>query len=182
MTINEFKDRAEKAVNHFGEVLKSIRTGRANPSLIENIPVDAYGSKMPMYQVASISAPDPKFLSVSVWDKELVDAVIAALKTSEIGGNPSVDGSLIKINLPPMTEERRVEMTKIVGKYEEESKIGIRNLRHEFLDELKKAEKEQKLPESFVKTEEENIDRETKKINEEIEKISAEKKKELMEF
>ena len=182
MTIIEFREKAQKAVDHFGETLMTIRTGRATPGLIENLPVDAYGARMPLFQVATIGAPEPRLLSVSVWDKGLVDAVVKAIKNSDLGVNPQVEGNLIRLNLPMMTEERRKELTKVVGKYAEEAKIVLRNVRREYLDDLKKREKELKLPEGEVKTEEEKIDVEVKKFNELVEQISDTKQKELMVF
>lgn len=182
MTLNEFRQKAEKSIEHFTDTIKSIRTGRANPGIVENLQVEAYGGKMPMNQVASISAPEPRLLTISVWDKSLVDAVTNAIKNSDLGVNPNVDATLIRINLPMMTEERRKELTKVVGKYEEETKVAVRNLRREFLDALKRREKEEKLPEDMVKSEEANIETEVKKINAQIESIAEAKQKELMEI
>lgn len=182
MTINEFKDKAQKSIDHFVEKMKTIRTGRANPSLIEGLPVDAYGSRMPLVQVSSISAPEPRLLTVSVWDQSLVEGVVQALKQSDLGVNPSVDGNLIRINLPIMTEERRAELSKVVGKYEEEAKVALRNHRRDFLDDVKRREKEEKLPEAVVKSEEEKIEQEIKKLNEQISSLADGKRKELMEM
>lgn len=182
MTINEFKQKADKSIEHFEETLGTIRTGRANPALVENLSVEAYGGKMPLMQIGSISAPEPRLLVISVWDKAVVNQVVNAIKNSDLGVNPNVDGTLIRINLPMMTEERRKEMTKVVGKYEEETKIAIRNLRREYLEALKKREKEEKLPEDYVKTEENNIETEVKKTVGRIEDIAAQKQKELMEI
>jgi ribosome recycling factor len=150
--------------------------------LIENLQVDAYGSKMPLFQVATIGAPEPRLLTLSVWDKGLVDAVVVAIKNSDLGVNPQVEATLIRLNLPMMTEERRKELTKVVGKYAEETRIVLRNTRRDFLDALKKRETEEKLPEGVVKSEEEKIDLEIKKFNELVEQISETKQKELMQI
>jgi ribosome recycling factor len=182
MTISEFNQRSAKIIEHFTSTLRQIRTGRATPSLIENLMVDAYGSKMPLMQIATIGAPEPRILTISVWDQSVVNSVVEALKNSDLGVNPSVDGTLVRINLPAMTEERRLELGKVVGKYAEESKISGRNLRKEYLDDVKKDEKDKKLTENEVKSEEEKIDKETKLLNEKIEDIAKQKQKELMEF
>lgn len=180
MTISDFKNKADKAIQHFEETLKTIRTGRANPGLVENLDIEIYGSKMPLNQLASISAPEPRLLSISVWDKDAVNPIVEAIKKSELNINPIVDSTLIRLNIPAMTEERRKEMTKIVRKYGEETKISLRNLRKEFLDALKKREKDLKLPENEVKSEENKVDAEIKIFNEKIDNISSAKEKELM--
>ncbi len=182
MSIHDFKQKAEKAIDHFTDTIRTIRTGRANPGIVENLQVEAYGGKMPLMQISSISAPEPRLIAISVWDKSLVDAAVNAIKNSDLGVNPNVDGTLIRLNLPMMTEERRKELTKVVGKYEEESKVAIRNLRREFLDALKKKEKDEKLPEDFVKSEENKIEAEVKNLNNRVETLSEGKKKELMEI
>lgn len=180
MTIAEFKQKSSKAIEHFEEQLKTIRTGRANPSLVEDMQIEAYGSKMPLMQLASISTPEPRLISISVWDEGAVDAVMDAIKKSDLGINPIADGTLIRLNLPQMTEERRKEMGKIVWKYAEETKISLRNIRREFLDELKKREKEEKLPEGEVKSQEEKVDTEIKSFNVKIDEIAKLKEKEIM--
>jgi ribosome recycling factor len=182
MTINEFRQRAQKSIEHFHDTLRTIRTGRANPALVENLQVEAYGSRMPLNQLGSISAPEPRLITISVWDKGVVDGVVNAIKNSDLGVNPNVDATLIRLNLPMMTEERRRELAKVVGKYEEETKITIRNLRREAMDEIKKREKDEKLPEGEVKNLEEQVENETKKVVQEIESIAEAKQKELMEF
>ena len=180
MTINDFKQKVAKGVEYFEESLKTIRTGRANPSLVENIMVDAYGSKMPLIQVASISSPEPRLLTISVWDKSIVESVIDAIKKSDLGINPTVDTTLIRLNIPPMTEERRKELVKIVGKNAEEAKIALRNIRHEFMSALKKRIEELKLPENDSKSEEAKVDAEIKLYNEQVDKIAKVKEEELM--
>ncbi len=182
MTIDDFRQKSQKTVDHFNDTLKTIRTGRATPSLIENLQVDAYGSKMPLFQIASIGSPEPRILTITVWDQSLADSVADAIKKSDLGVNPSVEANLLRLNFPPMTEERRKELTKVVGKYAEEAKIALRNVRKDFLDALKRREKDENLPEGVVKGEEEKVDAEIKKFNAQIEAISDQKQKELMEF
>jgi ribosome recycling factor len=180
MTINHFKENAQKAVLHFEDVLKTIRTGRANPALVENLEVNAYGSKMPLMQLATISVPEPRLISISAWDKDIVPAIVEAIKKSDLNLNPTVDTTLIKLNIPPMTEERRKELIKLVGKYAEDAKIVLRNIRQEFRDSLKKREKDEKIPENEVKNEESKLEAEMKVFNEKIDEIAENKSKELM--
>lgn len=180
MTINDFKQKAEKAIEHYQETLKTLRTGRATPSVIEDMLIDAYGSKMPLMQLATISAPEPRVLSISVWDKAVVDPIVEAIKNSDLGVNPNVDTNLIRLNFPQLTEDRRRELTKVVGKYAEECKISLRNIRREFMDDLKLRAKDQNLPENTVKSEEENVDKEIKLFNDKVDQIGKTKEQELM--
>lgn len=180
MTINDFKQKAAVAIQHFEETLQTVRTGRANPALVENLEVEAYGSRMPLNQLASISAPEPRMISISAWDKDVVNAIAEAIKKSDLNLNPAVDGTLIRLNIPAMTEDRRKELTKVVGKYAEDCKIVLRNIRREFMDDLKKREKDLKLPENEVKSEEQKVDTEIKSFNEQIDRLGEAKEKELM--
>lgn len=182
MTLEQFKDKAQKNLDHLIDTLKTVRTGRATPSLIENLPIDAYGAKTPLIQLASITAPEPRVLAITVWDQSIAEAVEKAIKNSELNVNPSREANLLRINLPPMTEERRKELVKVVRKYAEDAKVALRNTRHEFLDALRKREKDQNLPESIVKGEENKVDEEIKKFNQKIDEMTGEKEKELMEI
>ncbi|MBK8175749.1 MAG: ribosome recycling factor [Rhodospirillales bacterium] len=119
-----------------------LRTGRASVSLLEPLSVDAYGSRMPLTQVATVSAPEPRLLTVQVWDRGLIKAVERAIKESDLGLNPVGEGQLIRIPIPPLNEQRRIEITKIASRYAEEARVAVRNVRRHALDELKKAEKD----------------------------------------
>lgn len=138
-------DDLKRRMNGAIEVLKSefggLRTGRASPALLEPIAVDAYGSKMPMNQVGTISAPDARLLSVQVWDKTLVSSVEKAIRESDLGLNPQTEGTVIRVPIPQLSEERRVEMTKIAGNYAEQAKVAVRNVRRDGIESLKKAER-----------------------------------------
>ncbi len=180
MTLNDFKQKAQKALEHFEDTLKTVRTGRANPSLVEDLQVDAYGSKMPLMQLASISAPEPRLITISAWDKDVVNNIVDAIKNSDLNLNPTVDSTLIRLNIPSMTEERRKELVKVVGKHAEDCKIVLRNIRREFLDDVKRREKDEKLPEGEVKSEEQKVDTEIKAFNDKIDSIADGKEKELM--
>ena len=136
----------EKRMNGAVEVLRKefagLRTGRASASLLEPIMVSAYGSDMPLNQVAAISVPEARMLSVQVWDKGMVQAVEKAIRTANLGLNPSVDGTLIRVPLPELSEERRVEITKVAGRYAEAARVAVRNVRRDGMDQLKRAEKD----------------------------------------
>ena len=126
---------ALKALQH---EFSGLRTGRASPNLLDNVQVDAYGSLLPLNQVGNVTAPEPRLLSVSVWDKSMVKAVEKAIRESDLNLNPAVDGQTIRVPIPAPSEERRKEMVKIAHKYAENSKVAVRNVRRDGMDELKK--------------------------------------------
>lgn len=136
----EAKAAMRKAVENTRRELANIRSGKATTSLLDTIRVDAYGQQMPLNQVASVSAPEPRLLAVQPWDKGLIGAVEKALQTSELGLNPSNDGTTIRVPLPLLTEERRQELVKVVGKLAEEGRIAIRHGRTEVLSRIRKVE------------------------------------------
>jgi ribosome recycling factor len=144
--INEIKKDIARRMEGAVEVLHSefggLRTGRASASLIEPVMVEAYGSEMPMSQVGTIGVPEPRMISVQVWDKGLVKAVEKAIMDAGLGLNPSVDGQLVRVPIPSLTEERRIELSKVAAKYAEDARIAVRNVRRHAMDELKKAEKD----------------------------------------
>ena len=133
--------RMEGAIEILLREFSGLRTGRASISLLEPINIEAYGQQVPMNQVGTISVPEPRMLSVQVWDKSLTVNVEKAIRDSNLGLNPISEGQMIRVPIPPLNEERRLEITKIAGKYAEETKIAIRNVRRSVKDELKKAEK-----------------------------------------
>ena len=134
--------RMDGAINSFNGDLAGLRTGRASTNMVDGILVDAYGQKMPIDQVGSISVPEARMISVQVWDKGLVIAVEKAIHESGLGLNPQTDGELIRIPIPELNEERREELSKIAGKYAEQSRVAIRNVRRDGMDEIKKIEKD----------------------------------------
>ena len=137
----DFKDlqrRMEGAVSVFKADLASLRTGRASGNLLDPIQVEAYGSHMPLNQVATISVPEPRMLSVQVWDKSMVQAVDRAIRESNLGFNPIVDGTNLRIPLPELNEERRRELTKVAAHYAENARVAVRNVRHSGMDQVKK--------------------------------------------
>lgn len=138
----KYRDRMDKAVAALKEEFGSLRTGRASASLLDQVSVDAYGSQMPISQLGAVSVPEPRMISVSVWDRALVVSVEKAIRSSGLGLNPVVDGQNLRIPIPPLTEERRKELAKIAGKYAEQQRVAVRNIRRDANDDLKKAEKD----------------------------------------
>ena len=134
--------RMDGAINSFSGDLVGLRTGRASTNMVDGILVDAYGQKMPIDQVGSISVPEARMISIQVWDKGLVIAVEKAIHESDLGLNPQTDGELKRIPIPELNEERREELSKIAGKYAEQSRVAIRNVRRDGMDEIKKIEKD----------------------------------------
>jgi ribosome recycling factor len=130
------------SVDHAKKEFSGLRTGRASTALLENVVVDAYGSKMPLNQVGSVTVPEPRLLSVSVWDKGLAKSVEKAIRDANLGLNPMADGTLIRVPIPPLTAERRAELTKVAHKYAEHARVAIRNVRRDGNEALKKMEKD----------------------------------------
>jgi ribosome recycling factor len=139
--ISRYKDRMDKAVGALKEEFASLRTGRASANLLDQVHVDAYGSSMPLTQVGSVSVPDARMLMVSVWDRGLVVSVEKAIRNAGLGLNPMVDGQNLRVPIPPLTEERRKDLAKLAGKYAEQQRVAVRNIRRDANDDLKAAEK-----------------------------------------
>ena len=138
----KYRDRMDKAVVALKEEFASLRAGRASASLLDQVHVEAYGSRMPISQLGSVSVPEPRSITVSVWDKALVVSVERAIRNADLGLNPVVEGQNLRIPVPPLTEERRRELVKLAGKYGEQQRVAVRNVRREAMDELRKAEKD----------------------------------------
>ena len=140
--LSRYKDRMDKAVAALKDEFASLRTGRASANLLDQVHVEAYGSTVPINQVAAVNVPEPRMISVNVWDRGLVVSVEKAIRNSGLGLNPLVDGQTLRVPIPPLTEERRKEIAKIAGKYAEQQRIAVRNVRRDANDDLKKAEKD----------------------------------------
>lgn len=147
INMDELKRRMQKAVESLKHEFSGLRTGRASTALLDHIKVEAYGADMPLNQVASISAPEPRMLSVSVWDKGLAGAVDKAIREAGLGLNPITEGTSIRIPMPQLSEERRKELTKVASKAAEEAKVAVRNIRRDGMDQIKKAEKDKAIGE-----------------------------------
>ena len=169
-----------KAFNVFKQDLSSLRTGRANSHMLDIIKVDVYGQNMAINQLANISTPEPRLLTVQVWDKNNVPLIDTAIKKSNLGINPQIDGQLMRIPIPSLTEERRTELKKIMGGLAEKAKISIRNIRREANDNLKKGLRDKKISEDELKNFEKKIQNSTDKQILELEKKLEEKEKEIM--
>jgi ribosome recycling factor len=145
--LGDVKRRMQGAINALKHDLGSLRTGRASSSLLDPIQVDAYGAAMPISQVATVSVPEPRLLSVQVWDRGMVSAVEKAIRESDLGLNPQTEGQVIRLRIPEMTEQRRKELVKVAHKYAEEARIAVRHVRRDGLDLLKKLEKDDAIAE-----------------------------------
>lgn len=176
------ESRMSKSVDSLTESFQSIRAGRANTSLLDKIYVDYYGQKSPLNQVASLSAPEPRLLAIQPWDATLIPEIEKAIQKSDLGITPSNDGKIIRLVIPQLTEERRKDLTKLVGKYSEEAKVSIRNIRRDAMEDVKKAEKAKEISEDDKITYEEDIQKLTDKYIKEVDKVAENKEKELMEI
>lgn len=178
---NDTKNRMEKTIESLKADFGGLRAGRAHASLLDGIMVEAYGSMTPLNQVGTVSVPDPRTLSVSIWDKGLVKCVEKALRESELGLNPASDGTLIRIPIPPLSEERRKELVKIAGKYSEQNKVAIRNIRRDALDGIKKLKKDNLISEDEEKRSENEIQKLTDESVKKIDEMQEAKEKDIMQ-
>ena len=172
--------KMRKAFEVFSHDLASLRTGRANASMLDIIKVDVYGQMMPINQLATISTPDARTVNVQVWDQNNVTLIDSAIKKSKLGINPQIDGQLLRIPIPSLNEERRTELKKIMGEQAEKAKISIRNIRREANDKLKKDFKDKKIGEDESKKSEKRIQNITDNQISDLEKKLSEKEKEIM--
>mgnify|MGYP003577426154 CR=1 FL=1 len=179
--LSKYKDRMDKAVDALKEEFGSLRTGRASASLLDQVVVEAYGSKMPINQVGAVSVPEPRMISVSVWDKGMVVSVEKAIRASGLGLNPVVDGQNLRIPIPPLTEERRKELAKIAGKYAEQQKIAVRNVRRDANDDLKKAEKDGVIAQDEQKKMEAEVQKFTDEAVKRVDEALKVKEQEIMQ-
>ena len=172
--------KMDKAIEAFSKELSSLRTGRANASMLDLVKVDVYGQQMPINQIGSITTPEPRMINIQVWDQNNVNLVDAAIKKSELGLNPQIDGQLIRLPIPELNEERRNELKKLIKSMGEKCKISIRNIRRDANEELKKLLKSKEIGEDDEKTFEKNVQNITDKhITLVDEKVST-KEKEIM--
>ncbi|WP_106497595.1 ribosome recycling factor [Lentibacillus sp. Marseille-P4043] len=179
--LKQMRDKMAQAVQAFSKNLATVRAGRANPSLLDSIYVDYYGASTPLNQLASISAPEARLLVISPFDKSSVGDVEKAIQKADLGLSPSNDGQVIRINIPALTEERRKELVKVVGKYVEEARVQVRNIRREANDQLKKAEKNSDLTEDELRSEQDEVQKETDNHIAKLDDLAKEKEKEIME-
>ncbi|NIM19082.1 MAG: ribosome recycling factor [Candidatus Latescibacteria bacterium] len=176
------EEKMKKSISNLQHELAGIRTGKANPALLDSVKVMYYGQTVPLKQVASIAIPDPRLITVQPWDKSLVPEVEKAIQGSELGLNPQSDGTLIRLPIPPLTEERRKELVKVVKRMGEDCRIAIRNIRRDANDNIRKLEKEHKISEDEMHTNQEEVQKITDKYIEEVDEIVSLKEKEIMEI
>ena len=179
--LKTYRDRMERSVTALKEEFSGLRTGRANAGLLEPVRVEAYGSASPLSAVAAISVPEPRMISVNVWDKGMVVAVEKAIRNANLGLNPLVDGQTLRIPVPPLTEERRKDLVKLAGKYTEQQKISVRNVRRDANDDLKKAEKAGEISQDEQKKMETEVQKETDAAIKRIDEALKTKEQEIMQ-
>jgi ribosome recycling factor len=177
----DIQRRMHGAVEALQHDLGGVRTGRASTSLLEPVTVEVYGSRMPLNQVASISAPEPRMLSVQVWDKSNVGPVEKAIRSAGLGLNPVTDGTTLRLPIPDLTEERRKELAKLVGQYAEKARIAVRNVRRDGMESLKTDEKKHEISEDERKRLETEVQKLTDDTIKEIDGAAAAKEKEILQ-
>lgn len=188
MTISDFnaarkdiRHRMERAVEVLHDEFAGLRTGRAATSLLEPVAVQAYGSEMPMNQVGTISAPEPRMLSVQVWDKGLVKAVEKGILESGLGLNPITEGQVVRVPIPALTEDRRQELTKVAAKYAEDARVAVRNIRRHAMDDLKKAEKDSEISQDAHHEYHDEVQQLTDEFVKSIDEALSHKESEIMQ-
>lgn len=173
-------EKMKKSTQVFQREMLSLRAGRANPQLLDRITVDYYGVETPLNQMANISSPEPRMLMISLWDSKAIPMVEKAILKSDLGLNPSNDGKLIRLTVPELNEERRKELTKLVGKSAEGAKIAIRSIRRDGMEQLKKMQKDKEITEDDQRKAEDELQKITDSAIKDVDKIAAEKEKEIM--
>ena len=176
-----YRDRMDKAISALRDEFASLRTGRASAGLLDQVMVEAYGSTVPLNQVAAVSVPEPRSITVSVWDKGMVVSVEKAIRSSGLGFNPVNEGTNLRIPIPPLTEERRKDLAKIAGKYAEQQKIAVRNVRRDANDDLKKAEKNGAINQDDLKRMETEVQKMTDEAIKRVDEALKTKEQEIMQ-
>jgi len=179
--LDDAKSRMEKAMEALQRELVAVRTGRASPSLVERVHVEQYGTEMPLNQLANIAAPEARMITITPWDKSSLGAIEKALRKSEMGFNPTNDGSMIRIAIPPLTEERRKQMVKIVHTKVEEAKIAVRNIRRDAIAQAKEFKDEKMIGEDEERRAETQIQEITNKYTARADEIGKDKEREVMQ-
>lgn len=185
MTVKEIysahEDKMKKALEVLRKEYGSLRAGRATPSLLEKVMVDYYGSPTPVNQVANVSVPEPRMIVIQPWEKTMLNAIDKAIQKSDLGLMPNNDGTVIRLTIPQLTQERRSEIVKVIHKKAEECRVAIRNLRRDANDDIKKGEKDKLISEDEAKKAQDDIQKLTDKYIKEIDQVMASKEKEIME-
>ena len=179
MDVNDIKRRMQGALDSVSKDFSGLRTGRASTAMLESVTVDAYGSKMPLNQVGNISVPEARLLTVTVWDATMTPLVEKAIRDSGLGLNPQSEGTLIRIPVPDLSAERRIELVKVAGKYAENGKISIRNVRRDGMDSIKKAKGDSDISEDDAKRDEETLQKITDDFVGQIDTMMTDKEKDI---
>tara|TARA_B100001057_G_C22673643_1_gene880946 strand:- start:413 stop:973 length:561 start_codon:yes stop_codon:yes gene_type:complete len=177
-----YSSKMDKSIKSFIRDISTLRTGRANTSMLDTIKVDVYGQLMPIDQLATINVPEARLISIQVWDKANINLIENSIQKSELGINPQIDGQVIRLRIPDLTEERRIDLIKILKNMGEKAKVSIRNIRREANEDLKKKLKDKTISEDDNKNFEKNIQKLTDANIDNIEKILAEKEKEIIQI
>ena len=180
MDLNIVKEKMDGSISFFEKEMSSVRTSRANPSMLDNILVDSYGNKTPLNQLGNVNVADANLITIQVWDQSLVSLIEKSIRESNLGINPQTDGQLIRLPIPKLSEERREELAKVVSQYGEQAKIAIRNNRREFIDKIKKDEKEKTISQDESKKLVSEIQKITDDYIKKIEEIALAKKNEIL--
>jgi ribosome recycling factor len=175
------EDRMDKAVVAYEHTLDTIRTGRASTALVEHLHVSHYGQAMPLNQLATLAAPEAQLITVTPWDKSAIQSIMKAIQTSDLGINPSNDGNIIRLPIPPLNEQRRKDLVKQVGQKAEESRIAVRNVRRHALDEVKKSQRASEITEDEERIAGEAIEKLTQQHIERVEALTRAKERDLMD-
>lgn len=175
------RNKMKRSIDHLRDEFGRVRTGRANPGLVEQMKVDYYGSAVPLQQLAGITVPDPRMLQITPYDQNAVTTIEKAIQESDLGINPSNDGKVIRLTFPPLTEERRRDLVKVVRQRAEEARVAVRNIRRQARHDLEEFQKEGELSEDDLVRAEKDLDKLTQEITEEIDDLLDRKERELME-
>ena len=181
LDMKDLSYRMKRSVEVLLEEFGGLRTGRASTSLLEPLMVEAYGAQMPMNQVGTVSVPEPRMLSVQVWDKSLVGAAEKAIRESSLGLNPMTEGQLLRIPIPELTQERRVELSKVAGQYAEHARVAVRNVRRDGMDTLKKMEKDSQIGEDEHRDRAAEVQKLTDEMIAQIDEALSSKEEEIMQ-
>lgn len=178
--IDALKQRMQGAIDVLEKEFTGLRTGRASTNMLESVVVDVYGARMPLNQVATISVPEPRLLTVQVWDRNSTKAVEKAIREAGLGLNPQGEGSLIRVPVPELSQERRVELQKVAGKYAEQARVSVRNVRRDGMDALKKAEKDNEITEDELKKHSDDVQKLTDQSIKKIDDMLSAKETDVM--
>lgn len=181
-SFTDFQQRAQKTLDHIAQDISSLRTGRATATMLDPVQVEAYGTRMKVHELANISTPDSTLLTVSPWDKSLLDAIAKAIAASGLNFNPVVDGEIIRIAVPPLTQERRQEMVKLLSQKIEAGKVMLRNLRGDVRKEIDDLEGEDGVSEDDIKNWQSELDKKVKELETKIDEMKKKKEEELLKI